>query len=331
MVNGKLVEQSSDTRNESSNSHTGGATKLTVNAVSARDLRSVEHFGKQDPYLQFSLDFTNKDSFLKTFTHKDGGKEATWNQSFTIELNGEEYLYVEVLDEENTADEVIGFAAIPIASIVHAPGANMNGLFTIYDTKQNNAGVIHLQLSTTGFPTSEAANFNTQPIQGRSEFIEGHCARIKSNDKKSTGLAIGGGLLGVGLAAGAAYMGKKAYDNHQQQEQEEEEKRNQERQEFEQEKARFEQEKSDYSSSHEKRNDEDCHKKKDCDKEKDCRKKKECDDDSDDDDAKKWNPVGTYAAGDRVKYHGQIYMCLQGHTSNPTWKPTDAHSLWESE
>ncbi|SAL99964.1 hypothetical protein [Absidia glauca] len=100
-------------------------------------------------------------------------------------------------------------------------------------------------------------------------------------------------------------------------------------------------------------------KKKDCDR----KKKKDCSDDdsssgssdsgssdsgsdSDDDDKKKkkghgkkkgscssddWDPVGTYAAGDRVEYKGRTYVCLQGHTSNPTWEPTVAHSLWRTE
>ncbi|CEP13274.1 hypothetical protein [Parasitella parasitica] len=336
MVNGKWVLKDSDTQTVSSNGHTTQKTSLTINAVSAYELRKVQRIGKQDPFLQFSLDFTNKEGFLKTFTHKDGGEKATWNQSFTIELNGEENLYVEILDKEKTFDEVIGFAAIPINQIVHANGSYLNGLFTVFDTKREKAGTVHLQFSTTGFPSSETPNFNTQPIQGQSYVHEEHCARMKSQDKKDTGIAIAGGLLGVGLAAGAAYLGKKVYDDHQKKEQEEENNRNQERDEFEKEKARLQQEREEYERSqsiHEKRN-EDCEnknkeKKKDCDGKK---KKKDCDgSSSEDDDAAKWNPVGTYTAGDRVKYKGRIYMCLQGHTSNPTWKPTDAHSLWETE
>ncbi|KAG1243303.1 hypothetical protein G6F68_015873 [Rhizopus microsporus] len=66
------------------------------------------------------------------------------------------------------------------------------------------------------------------------------------------------------------------------------------------------------------------HKKKDCKP-----KKKSCDSD-DDHSGKNWNPTGTYAAGDRVKYHGKTYVCLQGHTSNPTWTPDAAHSLWQT-
>ena len=36
----------------------------------------------------------------------------------------------------------------------------------------------------------------------------------------------------------------------------------------------------------------------------------------------------SYAAGDRVMYGGVLYKCLQAHTSQSTWTPTDAPSLW---
>ena len=35
-----------------------------------------------------------------------------------------------------------------------------------------------------------------------------------------------------------------------------------------------------------------------------------------------------YAAGDRVMYGGVLYRCLQAHTSQAAWTPTDAPSLW---
>lgn len=36
----------------------------------------------------------------------------------------------------------------------------------------------------------------------------------------------------------------------------------------------------------------------------------------------------SYAVGDRVMYGGVLYKCLQAHTSQATWAPTDAPSLW---
>lgn len=342
-----------------SHSHSHSSASLSIHVSSATELVSAQTFGKQDPYLQFSLNYEDKDSFLKTFTHKNAGENATWNQTFTISLNGESDLFVEVLDEETSVNEVIGFAAIPINQVVHAPGAQMNGLFEIYDTKGEKAGLLNLQLAAIGFPNSQPPNFEGEPIRGQSYVHEGHCARMKSAKKKATGVAVGGALLGGALAIGAGFLGKKLYDDHneqkeeeerQQQEEErlreeEEQKRKQEREEFEQEKARYEQEKSEYErrrnendNGDDEENKEERHGRRqnkdddeDCDGERKHHHRRRDSSSSDEGDAKKWNPVGTYAPGDRVKYHGQVYMCLQGHTSNPTWQPGVAHSLWQAE
>lgn len=42
-----------------------------------------------------------------------------------------------------------------------------------------------------------------------------------------------------------------------------------------------------------------------------------------------WNGSGIdYKTGDRVRYDGDLYRVLQPHTSQPTWTPTDAPSLF---
>lgn len=42
-----------------------------------------------------------------------------------------------------------------------------------------------------------------------------------------------------------------------------------------------------------------------------------------------WSGDGaSYKVGDRVLYGGVLYKCLQAHTSQSTWTPTDAPSLW---
>jgi hypothetical protein len=359
--------------------HSHSSASLSIHVSSASELVSAQTIGKQDPFLQFSLDLDNKESFMRTFTHKNAGANATWNQSFTVSLNGEADLYVEILDEESTVNEVIGFCAIPINQVVHAPGANMNGLFDIYDTKGERAGQLNLQLAALGFPNSQPADPQAQPVRGQSYVNEAHCARMKSTKKKATGVAVAGGILGAGLAIGAGFLGKKLYDDHQQNQEEEaaqqaeaqrlkeeeEQKRNQEREQFEQERARLQQEKEEFEREKQNKNNNqggECEprqkeEKKEKKEKKECRRRNSNDSDegrhhnrrnsnssdegrrhrrnsnsSDDEaDAKKWNPVGTYAAGDRVKYHGNVYVCLQGHTSNPTWQPGAAHSLWQAE
>ncbi len=54
-----------------------------------------------------------------------------------------------------------------------------------------------------------------------------------------------------------------------------------------------------------------------------------------DDEAKKvpalfplWETEKAYAVGDRVWYQESLYKCVQAHTSQSTWNPKDAVSLW---
>ena len=41
-----------------------------------------------------------------------------------------------------------------------------------------------------------------------------------------------------------------------------------------------------------------------------------------------WRKDTPYTTGDRVRYADTLYRCLQDHTSQSTWTPTDAPSLW---
>lgn len=41
-----------------------------------------------------------------------------------------------------------------------------------------------------------------------------------------------------------------------------------------------------------------------------------------------WSDSKSYAVDDRVLYGDSLYKCLQPHTSQPTWTPADAPSLW---
>lgn len=41
-----------------------------------------------------------------------------------------------------------------------------------------------------------------------------------------------------------------------------------------------------------------------------------------------WREDTTYTADERVAYDGVLYKCLQSHTSQKQWTPTDAASLW---
>lgn len=41
-----------------------------------------------------------------------------------------------------------------------------------------------------------------------------------------------------------------------------------------------------------------------------------------------WAPGVDYVVGDKRNYNGVLYKCLQIHTSQASWNPEDAHSLW---
>ena len=43
---------------------------------------------------------------------------------------------------------------------------------------------------------------------------------------------------------------------------------------------------------------------------------------------KKWAVDTAYTVGERVSYNGVLYSCLQAHTSQESWNPVDATSLW---
>ena len=41
-----------------------------------------------------------------------------------------------------------------------------------------------------------------------------------------------------------------------------------------------------------------------------------------------WVSGKSYAIDDRVKYDGNLYKCLQAHTSQADWSPDATHALW---
>ena len=43
---------------------------------------------------------------------------------------------------------------------------------------------------------------------------------------------------------------------------------------------------------------------------------------------KKWEEGKAYAVGDRIKYNGLLYRCVQAHTSQADWTPDAVPALW---
>ncbi|KAI1320809.1 hypothetical protein EDD11_009766 [Mortierella claussenii] len=360
----------------------GQGPTLAIIAHGAQNLADVEMIGKQDPYLQFSLDFNNPKSFQKTFVHKDSGKSATWNQSFSVPLTGEPELFIEIMDEETTVDAVIAFAAIPINQVVHAPGGTMNGVFDVFTPSGKQQGEVNLTLTAHNVP-GQNTGFGGQaappagPVKGTSHISELHQKRIKSLKSKETAADAGTAAFGGLLAVGAGLLVNKLVNDqkHEEEARKQAERQAQaEREKFENEKKRLEEERANfqrtqseqqahfqqqqqhqnqgyeqhqnqgyeqhqqqhggYEHGHSGYHD-DHHKKKHHDRHSDS----DSSSGSDSDDShkkhkkgKKWDAHGHwYSPGDKVKYDGRKYICLQGHNTQPDWAPSVAHSLWRAD
>ncbi|KAF8943562.1 hypothetical protein BGZ47_005302 [Haplosporangium gracile] len=314
------------------------APTLSIIAHSASNLKDVESFGKQDPYFRFTLDLENPKSFQKTFVHKNAGKNPVWNQSFNTPLNGEQDLFIEIMDEENTTDAIIAFAAIPLNQVVHAPGGSLNAIFPVYtpDGKQN--GEVTLTLTVHNVPGQNsgyhAAGGQDDARFGVSRIVDVHLKRAKSlkNKEKAAdaSIAVAGGLfaLGAGLLANKL---NSDYNKQEQAKKNAELEQKQEHERFEDEKRRLEAEQAKFQA------DQEAYKKQQEQNQNQHQNQHESHHHHHEEHSHKshgrceWNPVGSYSAGDKVKYHGRDYICLQGHVSNPTWEPTVANSLWRAD
>ncbi|KAG0375055.1 hypothetical protein BGX24_009591 [Mortierella sp. AD032] len=309
---------------------------LSITAHGASNLKDVESFGKQDPYFRFTLDITNPKSFQKTFVHKNAGKNPVWNQSFNTPLNGEQDLFIEIMDEENTTDAVIAFAAIPLNQVIHAHGGNLNAIFPVYtpDGKQN--GEVTLTLTAHNVPGQNAGyqtpGFSQDDAQyGVSRIVDVHLKRVKAlkNKEKATdaGIAVAGGLF----ALGAGLLANKLNNDHNKEEQAKKDaelEQQQEREQFEEEKRRLEAEQQKFQSDQEayqkQQQEQQHHHQTTTETHYEHRHEHHGS-------RREWDAVGSYTAGDKVEYHGRVYICLQGHVSNPTWEPTVASSLWRAD
>ncbi|CAO3629155.1 unnamed protein product [Cunninghamella blakesleeana] len=169
---------------------------LTVTAVGANLLKDVDLNGTQDPYLQVTLNIEDKKSFQKTRDHEDAGLTPQWDQFFSLDYSGESLLYVEVLDKEHGVDQIIGFSAIPLNQVQGA----VNGLFPIYDRKQEKVGTVHLVIQK-----ESGANTTENPEYLNAIVDEEHLARIEKVHKKeiagdvAAGVAIAGGIAALGF------------------------------------------------------------------------------------------------------------------------------------
>lgn len=95
------------------------AGDLTVRCVAARQLRSVDAIGRQDPYVKLTLEGRATKSVMKTKTDTDGGREPEWEDApFAFQVVDQYNMLVEVWDEDLVGDDdLIGSANISLLPI----------------------------------------------------------------------------------------------------------------------------------------------------------------------------------------------------------------------
>ncbi|KAF9112574.1 hypothetical protein BGX27_003165 [Mortierella sp. AM989] len=193
---------------------------IQVYVHSAGHLEDVERFGKNDPYARVMLDLEDKATFVKTSTKKNAGTNPEFNQSLLISsynADRNEKLYIELLDEETTADEPIAFAAIPLNQVKSSPNQILKGKFDLYTADGKQRGTITLTIAILAFGQEQHSHdAGGQEIKGYSEIDTEQQKRIKSLQNKeragdlAVAAAIGGGLFAAKSALGGKEEKKEA-------------------------------------------------------------------------------------------------------------------------
>ena len=88
--------------------------ELTVNLVSARDLKDMDLIGKMSPYCVVSLGPNKKKSDIA----KRQGRNPTWEQEITFPIiEGHTDVRIDVWDEDVGSDDLIGSVTLPLGGV----------------------------------------------------------------------------------------------------------------------------------------------------------------------------------------------------------------------
>ena len=139
--------------------------------MSAKLTHDTETFGKMDPYCKVSLGGELK----KTKTHQEAGKYPTWNDSFTFQRNSENFLNIEVWDEDTvSADDLVGETSIALGDTFEKK-KTQNWHVLSYKGKEAGKILVSLEFvpdaarqpAQTSLPTMNYSyNPNTVPMMG---------------------------------------------------------------------------------------------------------------------------------------------------------------------
>ncbi|KAF9165242.1 hypothetical protein DFQ27_008866 [Actinomortierella ambigua] len=189
---------------------------LDVTVHHADRLKDVERFGDNDPYVRLFTDLHHPDKGVRTFVAKDQGKNPKWGQTLSLEniKDDAQYLYLDVMDDEKGADEVIGFAAIPLAQIAQLQPPVFAGTFDIYDEKGKAHGTIYLTMRfrRKNEPATTAVHEGSSQRHGISVVMEDHKKHIKKLIRREHLDDTGKVAAGAAMVAGALHLLHKHSD-----------------------------------------------------------------------------------------------------------------------
>lgn len=127
---------------------------LSIHCVEAKQLRSVDVIGRQDPYVKFTLEGRSTKIVMKTKTDTDGGREPEWvDENFSFQVVDQYNILIEVWDEDSVGDDdLIGAATVSLLPIFRYGYVDdwlnlwMKGKFG----NKEPAGQLHLEMSFEG-------------------------------------------------------------------------------------------------------------------------------------------------------------------------------------
>merc|ERR1712146_158333 len=87
---------------------------LNIQVVSGKGLKSMETFGKNDPYCVVKIG----DKTKRTKTHKNGGANPVWEDTLAFTLiKGLDEMEISCYDEDMGKDDFIGKCMIPLSDV----------------------------------------------------------------------------------------------------------------------------------------------------------------------------------------------------------------------
>lgn len=129
---------------------------LSIRCIEAKQLRSVDAIGQQDPYAKFTLEGRSTKIVMKTKTDTDGGREPAWeDEPFMFQVVDQYNILIEVWDEDSVGDDdLIGTASVSLLPIFRYGYIDdwLNLWFKGKFGSKEHAGQLHLEMSFEGPP-----------------------------------------------------------------------------------------------------------------------------------------------------------------------------------